>query len=164
MVEDVVYYYKHLTIKYTSSLVLQAFITGNFRKILRTLPNIVNSIRRKFNSYKKTPVHEFATIAINNIHAVGRFKMKNFSWIDSSRLPTSFSFCASSHVQDYLLAPFEGPLPDCAQVVSLNKNPGGLVKINLTTGYFTFICKGVEDFITISSLIQELTAKKDPAV
>ena len=157
-------YYKHLTIKYTSSLALQAFITGNFSKILRTLPNIVNSIRRKFNFYKQTPVLEFASISINNIHTVGRFKTKDLSWIDSKHLPPSFSFCASSHVQEYLLVPFVGSLPKCAQVVSLNKNPGGLVKINLTTGYFTFICKSVEDFITIHSLLQELTDNKDPTL
>ena len=57
-------YYKHIIIKYTSSLVLQAFLTGNFRKILQTLPNIVSSIRRKFNLYKKPQFLNFQILLL----------------------------------------------------------------------------------------------------
>ena len=67
-------------------------------------------------------------------------------------------------MQDNLLVPFEGSLHKCAQVVSLNKNPGGFLKINFTTSYFIFICEGVEDFITISSVIEELTTRNSTAV
>lgn len=153
-------YFKHVTIKYTSSLVLQAFITGSFKKILRALPLIFDTLRRKFNLYKRTPVTAFKSIIINNIHSVGHFTSLDFSWINTSYLPASFSFCASSHVQDNLLIPFKGKLPDCAQVVSLNKDPSGTIKINLVTGYFTFISKSVDDFILMKNVFDDLTSGK----
>ena len=40
------------------------------------------------------------------------------------------------HVQDHLHVPFVGVLPSSVQVVTLNKDPGGMHKINFVSGFF----------------------------
>ena len=147
-------YFKNVTVKYTMSLVLQAFVKGKFLETLKYLPKLFDNIRKKFNRFKQTHVSGFRTITINNIHAMGYFPSTNFQWIHSDNLPSTFSFCASSHIQDHLLVPFVGALPQAAQVVTINKETGGYIKINLISGFFSIISKRVEDFTSMQQLLQ----------
>ena len=85
---------------------------------------------------------------------MGYFPSTNFQWIHSDTLPSTFSFCASSNIQDHLLVPFVGALPQESQVVTINKETGGYIKINLISGFFSIICKHVDDFISMQPLLQ----------